>query len=60
MIYRDQKTGEYGGIRCDEPGCEVKAPPSKEILAAHGLNRMGWRCSGGTHFCPEHADARTV
>lgn len=54
MILRDDKK-EYLGIGCDAPGCSVKAPPAAEIMAGHGLNNMGWRCSGGTHFCPEHA-----
>lgn len=38
------------GIGCD--GCTVKAPAQREIMKGHGLNNMGWRCYGGTHFCP--------
>lgn len=40
-------------IRCDK--CGVLAPPAEEIMAGHGLNNMGWRCSGGKHLCPDHA-----
>ena len=38
-------------IRCDT--CKRPAPPAAEIMAGHGLNRMGWKCSGGTHLCPD-------
>jgi len=38
-------------ITCDK--CGKPAPPAAEIMAAHGLNRMGWRCMGGTHYCPD-------
>lgn len=55
MIKRDEATGEYLGIECSAEGCAVMAPPAKEVLAGHGLNNMGWHCSGGTHLCPEHA-----
>lgn len=54
MIIRDEITKAYLGIKCDADMCEAMAPQSKEILAGHGLNNMGWRCSGGTHFCPAH------
>lgn len=57
MVIRDEK-GEYVGLQCSEPGCEVMAPSTPEILAGHGLNNMGWRCSGGTHLCPAHAFTR--
>lgn len=40
-------------IRCDR--CECLAPPAEAILAAHGLNRMGWTCSGGSHLCHDCA-----
>lgn len=36
-------------IRCDTCGC--LAPPATEIIAAFGLVRLGWYCSGGTHIC---------
>ena len=55
MIIKDKITGSYQGIKCDASGCTTKAPPSEEILKGHGLNNMGWRCVGGTHFCPDHA-----
>lgn len=55
MIKRDDASGEYLGIQCDEPGCETMSPPAAEVLAGHGLNNMGWHCSGGTHICPVHA-----
>ena len=45
------KDGTYIGLQCDT--CAKPAPTSAEILAAHGLNRMGWHCSGGTHICKD-------
>lgn len=51
MIKRDEKTGEYVGLACDT--CDKDAPPAKEIMEAHGLVRLGWYCSGGTHICPD-------
>jgi hypothetical protein len=51
MIKRDDTTKEYLGIVCDK--CEDPAPPAKEIMAAHGLVRLGWYCSGGNHICPK-------
>ena len=36
-------------VRCDT--CGTDAPPAHEILAAHGLVRMGWFCVGGRHVC---------
>lgn len=47
---REGKT-DWISIQCD--GCGAAAPPAEEIRAGHGLNHMGWRCSGGTHLCPE-------
>lgn len=55
MIVRDPKTDEYLGIKCDSPGCEIMSPPAEQILKGHGLNNMGWQCSGGVHICPAHA-----
>lgn len=55
MIIRDEITKEYIGIKCDAEDCKVLAPPSKEILAGHGLNNMGWRCIDGSHYCHDHA-----
>ena len=52
MINRDEITNEYLGITCDI--CDKAAPPAKEIMEGHGLNNMGWHCTGGKHFCPEH------
>ncbi len=37
-------------LTCDT--CGAHAPPAVEILKNHGLNRMGWHCSGGVHICP--------
>jgi hypothetical protein len=51
-IFKKQK---YSHIVCDEPGCDVRSPPAKDVLEGHGLVNMGWHCSGGTHFCPAHA-----
>lgn len=51
--------GEYLGLKCDT--CEKPSPTTQEIMAAHGLSRMGWYCSGGTHICtdcPHPADTR--
>jgi len=45
-------------IKCDV--CGVEAPPAADILAGHGLNRMGWHCSGGTHICPLHEHPRSA
>jgi hypothetical protein len=42
--------GRYRNIVCDR--CDAEAPPASEIIAAHGLVNMGWRCGGGTHICP--------
>ena len=41
-------------ISCDWDGCEV-TEDSDDIVAAGGLNEMGWFCSGGKHFCLDHA-----
>lgn len=54
MIKRDEK-GENPQIHCDV--CDLPAPPADEIMKGHGLNRMGWKCSGGSHLCPVHAGA---
>ncbi len=54
MILRDKATGDYAGIICEF--CETEAPPASEILKGFGLNNMGWYCSGGKHYCPEHAE----
>lgn len=51
MIIRDE-TGSYVGMKCDL--CGVMTPPAADILAGHGLNNMGWQCSGGSHLCPAH------
>ncbi len=46
----DEITGERRvEVRCDT--CGRDAPPASEILVAHGLVRLGWKCSGGTHVC---------
>lgn len=60
MIIRDDKTGDYVGIQCSNTHCETMAPPAAEIILAHGLIRMGWYCSGGTHLCPLHVPADYV
>lgn len=60
MIIKNKETGAYSGIQCDAKGCETKAPSAKEIMQGHGLNNMGWRCSGGTHFCPDHATEEDI
>lgn len=43
--------GSYIGLQCDT--CAKPSPSTQEIMAGHGLNRMGWHCSGGTHICPD-------
>lgn len=43
--------GDYIGLQCDT--CEKPAPSTAEIMAAFGLGKMGWHCSGGTHVCPD-------
>lgn len=49
-IISDEITGARSvEVRCDT--CGKHAPSAAEILAAHGLQRMGWACSGGTHVC---------
>lgn len=40
-------------FHCDAEGCTA-SPTDDEIIAAGGLTRMGWECTGGKHFCPEH------
>lgn len=52
---RDEITKAPVGIKCDYPHCQTLAPPAAEIQAANGLINMGWRCTGGTHYCPVHA-----
>lgn len=49
MIVRDENGAR---IKCDK--CEVMSPPAEALLKGHGLNNMGWHCSGGTHLCPAH------
>lgn len=49
MVKRDE-AGVYQGLACDT--CGTMAPPPAEIIAGHGLIRLGWHCSGGTHICP--------
>lgn len=49
MIKRDE-AGIYQGLACDT--CGAMAPPPADIIAGHGLIRLGWHCSGGTHICP--------
>lgn len=44
--------GDCAVIHCDI--CNRVAPPPKEVFAAHGLNRLGWHCTGGSHICPDH------
>ncbi len=51
MIVRDEISKAYLGIKCDL--CPVVAPPTEEIMRGHGLVNMGWKCSGGSHICPE-------
>lgn len=58
MIVKDEITADYIGIQCD--ACETMAPDVKAIQEGHGLNNMGWYCSGGTHFCPDHAPPKPV
>lgn len=53
MIIRNERN-EYVGIRCDTGKCKTMAPPASEILKGHGLINMGWHCSGGIHYCPDH------
>lgn len=53
MIVKDEITGDYLGIQCDV--CETMAPDADAIREGHGLNNMGWHCSGGSHLCPSHA-----
>jgi hypothetical protein len=40
-------------FHCDHEGCEA-SPTDTEIIAANGLNAMGWDCRGGKHYCPKH------
>lgn len=49
MSVRRNQAGEYLGLQCDT--CAKPSPSTAEIMEAHGLNRMGWYCSGGTHIC---------
>lgn len=58
MVKRD-KDDRYLGLQCDAPGCETMSPPAADIIAGHGLNQMGWNCTGGRHFCPEHVEQLT-
>lgn len=38
-------------VHCDH--CKTPQPPTQEVLKQGGLIAMGWRCSGGTHVCPD-------
>lgn len=49
-VHRDTN-GQYVGLICDT--CAKPAPPTTDIMAAFGLSRMGWHCSGGSHICPD-------
>jgi hypothetical protein len=40
-------------FKCDRDGCTVGID-SEDILPQGGLTAMGWECTGGKHFCPEH------
>ncbi len=53
MIERD-KRAQFVRIRCDV--CNEPAPPTDHIAINLGLNNMGWKCFGGTHLCPAHAE----
>ena len=47
---------ETGDIVCDAQGCETIAPSDIPLLIKHnGLQGLGWKCTGGKHFCPEHS-----
>ncbi|API59613.1 hypothetical protein BSL82_10040 [Tardibacter chloracetimidivorans] len=50
-IHKSEDGPSWGEVICD--ACGRGSPPAAEIIAGHGLNNMGWRCSGGTHFCPD-------
>lgn len=58
MIVKDEITADYIGIQCDV--CETMAPDAEAIREGHGLNNMGWLCSGGSHLCPSHAPAKPL
>lgn len=49
MIQRDNK-GDFECIRCD--CCGQPAPPTDNRIINHGLNGIGWHCTGGKHVCP--------
>jgi hypothetical protein len=46
-------------IVCDDASCATRSPDDKEIIAAGGLIKMGWHCSGGRHLCPDHNPSRS-
>lgn len=58
MIVKDEITADYIGIQCDV--CETMAPDADAIREGHGLNNMGWLCSGGLASLPEPRAAATV
>lgn len=49
MIQRNDKK-EFERIRCDV--CGEPAPSIPDRIINHGLNGLGWKCSGGKHVCP--------
>jgi hypothetical protein len=55
MLIRNPDTEAVIAIQCDHAGCKTLAPDASVTLKAGGLIKMGWRCSGGTHYCQEHA-----
>lgn len=55
VVIRD---GDIVHIRCDK--CAKPIPTHAEILNAGGLIRMGWKCSGGTHECPDCREPETT
>ncbi len=56
-ITRDPVTQENMGIQCDSPGCMIMAPDNSTLMKHMGLVNMGWQCTGGRHWCPDHKDA---
>lgn len=52
-VKREGRVVKQMTFSCDHDGCAV-ALTDEEIIPQGGLTKMGWDCSGGNHYCPDH------
>lgn len=55
MVERDTK-GDFVRIKCDD--CGKPSPSKSDLIINHGLIGMGWKCTGGSHVCPDCKDEK--